>query len=66
MEAEARMEAETRVKAAAEPRVESETTTTSATPLSMSRSGDERSREGQHNCHTELHVGLLLPLLVLL
>jgi hypothetical protein len=65
MEAEARMEAETRVKAAAEPRVESETTT-SAAPLSMSRSGDERSREGQHNCHAELHVGLLLLPVVLL
>ena len=58
-EAETRVKAETSVKAAAEPRVESEATT-SAAPLSMSRNGDERSREGQHNCHAELHVGLLL------
>ena len=47
-----RTEAEARVKAAAEPRVESETTT-SAAPLSMGRSGEEHSRKGQHNDRTD-------------
>jgi hypothetical protein len=58
--ANTRAEAETRAKAATEPWVESETTTTSAAPLSMGRSRNERSREGQHNGRAELHVGLLL------